>query len=538
MIVFISVVACSCTSKRQATDAGHEAITMKNLEAHIKTLASDEFEGRKPFTAGEAKTIDYLQSQFERFGIEPGNGASFLQEVPMVSITTTAEPFMQVESPKGKFRLKGFDEYVAWTQRTENISLQRNELVFAGYGIVAPEYNWNDYAGLDVKDKVVLVFVNDPGFGTGDSTLFKGNTMTYYGRWTYKYEEAARQGAKGCLIVHDDVPASYAFGVVQNNWNTSKLYLDNRGKERYTCALEGWVSLPTAKKLFEAAGMSYIEKLSAAHKPGFKGEPMNTTLSTAIEVHADFNKSYNVIGKITGTARPDEYIIYTAHWDHLGIGKSDEKGDSIYNGSLDNASGTAGLLELANAFSQLPEKPERTVVFLSVTAEEQGLWGSAWYANNPVYPIKNTIANINMDGLNWFGETKDIVVVGSGQSDLEDYLSEEAGKVNRYISAEPSPEAGYYFRSDHFNFAKVGVPALYTNNGIDHAEKGKDYGMERKQEYVNKYYHRPSDEYDPSRWSLDGAVADLKLLFLVGKRVAFSQEQPQWKSGSEFKAKR
>lgn len=535
----LSLLLLKCnTGEKSKADKDQFSFSVESLETHIQALSSDSLMGRKPFTKGEQKTIDYLQKAFQQAGAEPGNGTSYLQEVPMVEITTRVDSVMSVSGPKEKFLLEGFEEYVVWTQNPEGAALKEDDLVFAGYGIVAPEYNWNDYAGVDVKGKVVLVFVNDPGFGMGDTTFFKGNTMTYYGRWSYKFQEAARQGAKGCLIVHDDVPASYLFNVLQNNWNAAKLYLDERNKNQYTCAVQGWVSLPAAKKLFEAARMDYVKKLSEAHKPGFKAEPMRLKLSTSIKAKASYSKTYNVIAKITGSTRPDEYVIYTSHWDHLGVGKPDQTGDSIYNGAFDNASGTAGLTELAAAFTALEDKPERTVIFLAVTAEEQGLWGSEWYANNPVYPIEKTVANINMDGLNWFGKTKDIVVVGSGQSQLEDYLEEAAQDEGRYISPEPSPQAGYYFRSDHFNFAKVGVPALYTNHGIDDVEKGKDYGRERNREYVNNYYHRPSDEYDPSRWNLEGAVADLKLLFMVGKRVASESTWPAWKETSEFKSLR
>lgn len=529
----------SCKPDGFDRNDGLDAFTVEGLESHLKTLASDEFMGRLPFSEGERKTLAYLEEQFRNIGLEPGNGSSYLQEVPMVEITATPAPTMSVQSRKGNFTLEGFKDYVLWTERTdEHIELKNEDLVFAGFGIVAPEYNWNDFAGADVKDKVIVVLVNDPGFGSDDPTLFKGNTMTYYGRWTYKFEEAARQGAKGVLIIHDDVPAGYGFWVVQNNWKAPRLYLDERGKNIYHCATIGWVTQSAAKKLFEAAGMDWAESISAARKPGFTARPMNLKISTSLSVKARYDKSYNVIGKITGTRQPDEYIIYSSHWDHLGIGKPDAEGDSIYNGALDNASGTAGLLELAKAFKSIKAKPYRTIVFLSVTAEEQGLWGSEYYAQNPVYPKEKTVANINMDGLNPYGKMKDIVVVGMGQSELEDYLKAEAEAVGRYLSPEPNPVAGYYFRSDHFCFAKVGIPALYTNTGIDHIEKGKEYGQQLQEEYVAKYYHKPSDEYDSSRWNLEGAVDDLKLLFNVGKRLAFENTWPQWKEGSEFKAVR
>lgn len=517
---------------------GLNTITEAGFESHLKTLSSDEFQGRMPFTEGEKKTLAYLEDEVKKIGLEPANGSSYLQEVPMVEITTQADSLLKVKSKKGEFNLSGLKDYVIWTPRADEqqIKLENEELIFAGYGVVAPEYNWNDYAGLDVKGKVVLVVVNDPGFGIGDSTFFKGNTMTYYGRWTYKFEEAARQGAKACIIIHDDVPAGYGFWVVQNSWNTSKLYLDTRGKENNVCSAVGWVSQPAAKKLFEAAGINYAEALSRAHKQGFQAEPMNLSVSLSMNVKTKYDKSYNIAAKISGTTQAEEYLIYSTHWDHLGVGKADETGDTIYNGALDNASGTAGLLEIAKAFKAAKNKPARTVVFLWVTAEEQGLLGSAYYAENPIYMKEKTVANINIDGVNPYGKNKDIVLVGMGQSELEDYLNEEARRVGRYVSPEPNPVAGYYFRSDHFCFAKIGIPALYTNNGFDNVEQGAEYGKQLQSNYVAKYYHKPSDEYDPTRWKLDGAIDDLKLLFNVGKKISLEKTWPQWKATSEFKS--
>jgi Zn-dependent M28 family amino/carboxypeptidase len=530
------ILLASCSQKASIVDHedGLAAFSADSLKQHISVLASDDFMGRKPFTAGETKTIAYLQQQFAAAGLEPGNGSSFLQEVPMVNIKTTAAPSMQVKSARGNFDLKAFDDYVIWTDKTGDVSLSDNELVFAGYGVVAPEYNWNDYEGLDVKGKVVMVMVNDPGWNT-DSTLFKGKTMTYYGRWTYKFEEAARQGAKGCLIVHNTAAASYAFAVPQNNFNASRLQLDPRGKDIKNCDVVGWIPEPVAKKLLVAAGLD-SNLLVKANVRGAKPVSLNMKLSTSIKVEATYNKSYNVIGKITGSKHPDEVIIYTSHWDHLGIGKPDEKGDSIYNGAYDNASGTAGLIELARAFKSMKTKPERTIVILSVTSEEQGLQGSGYYAQNPIYPNAKTLANINIDELNRYEKTKDIVVVGEGQSELEDYLKEEAEKMGRYIAYESHPEAGHYYRSDHFNFAKVGVPALYINEGIDVEGKGKEYGQKVVDDYNDKDYHRPSDSYNAATWTMAGGIEDLKLLFQVGKRLAFASKMPEWKTGSEFKS--
>lgn len=528
-----------CTKKvKYDPHDGLDSFTETSFEEHLKKLSSDEFMGRMPFTEGETKTLAYLETELKKIGLEPGNGTGYQQEVPMVEITTQTDSVMHIKGGKQVLKLSGLKDYVIWTPRadSEKIELQNEELVFAGYGVVAPEYNWNDYAGIDVKDKIVLVIVNDPGFGVGDSTFFKGNTMTYYGRWTYKFEEAARQGAKGCIIIHDDVPAGYGFWVVQNSWNTSKLYLDTRGKDQYVCPAVGWVSQPAAKKLFATAGMDYADAISRAHKQGFKAESMKLTLSLTMNLKTKYDKSYNLVAKITGTTQPDEYLVYSTHWDHLGIGKPDETGDTIYNGALDNASGSAGQLEIAKAFLSLKNKPTRTVVFLWVTAEEQGLLGSLYYAQNPIYPPEKTVANINIDGINPYGKNKDIVLVGMGQSDLEDYLKEEASRTGRYVSPEPNPVAGYYFRSDHFSFAKVGIPALYTNDGIDNIANGAAYGEQVQREYVSKYYHKPSDEYDSTRWRLDGSLEDLKLLFNVGKRISLENSWPQWKATSEFKA--
>jgi Zn-dependent M28 family amino/carboxypeptidase len=529
------LASCSNNEAKFAEEDGLNVFNADSLKKHIAVLASDDFMGRKPFTEGETKTVAYLQEQFKQMGLEPGNGESYIQDVPMANILATAAPSMQVKSAKGSFNLKAFDDYIIWTDKTDSsISLNEAELVFAGYGVVAPEYNWNDYAGLDVKGKVVMVMVNDPGFWIGDTSLFKGKAMTYYGRWTYKFEEAARQGAKGCLIIHNTAAASYPFSVVQNSFNTTRLKLDNRGKNIPNCDVIGWVPEKISHQLFAAAGFD-SSLLVKANQPDFKAVPLGLQLSTTMNVKASFNKSSNVIAKITGTKRPEEVIIYTAHWDHLGIGRPDKLGDSIYNGALDNASGTAGLLEMARAFKNMKAKPERTIVFLAVTAEEQGLLGSAFYSENPIYPVNKTVANINMDGLNRFGKTNDMVVVGQGQSELEDYLKEAIEKTGGYLSFDTHTEAGYYYRSDHFNFAKVGIPALFANNGVDVVGKGKEYGESLENEYTSKNYHQPSDNYDAKTWTGDGAINDLKLLFTIGRRMGFENSFPKWKEGSEFK---
>src|SRR6478736_879830 len=370
---FFLVILFAACKQNDSTDPGLAAFSTDSMKQHIAVLASDSFMGRKPFTLGETKTINYLQEEFKSAGFEPGNGNSYFQEVPMVNLLATAAPSMQVQSPKGIFNLKALEDYIIWTDKPDsNVVLDKSELIFAGYGVVAPEYNWNDYAGLDVKGKVVMVMVNDPGFWVSDTTLFKGREMTYYGRWTYKFEEAARQGAKGCLIIHNTAAASYPFTVQQNSFNTSRLRLDTRGLNTKNCDVIGWLPEKIANKLFAEAGFDST-LLVNANKPGFKAVPLNLQLSTTMKIQATYNKSNIVIGKITGSKHPDEVIIYTAHWDHLGIGRPDKTGDSIYNGAVDNATGTAGLLEMARAFKSLKTKPERTIIFLAVTAEEQEL---------------------------------------------------------------------------------------------------------------------------------------------------------------------
>jgi len=532
--LLILTTLISCKQKNDNQD-GLDSFNTDSLKQHIKVLASDEFMGRKPFSIGETKAVEYIKNTFEKMGLEPGNGNNFLQDVPLVEITPNADAAMKITSSKGSFELKKTEDFVLSTEKTDSvISLNNDELVFAGYGVVAPEYNWNDYAGLDVKGKVVLVMVNDPGFGTNDTTLFKGNTMTYYGRWTYKYEEAARQGAKACLIIHNTKAASYPFSVVQNSWGTSNLFLDKRGSKEQQLSLQGWVSGNAAKKLLTAAGKD-TTLLASANVKGFKAVPLDLKLSLNVKVKAVYNMSHNVVAKITGSKRPDEYIIYTAHWDHLGVGKKDAKGDSIYNGAIDNASGTAALLEIAKAFKSLKQKPERTVIFLSVTAEEQGLLGSAYYAHHPIYPLNKTVANLNMDGINAFGKTNDIMVVGQGQNEVEDYVAEVAKLQGRYISKEEHLEAGHYYRSDHFNFAKVGVPALDCSAGQDFIGKEKGYGEKLRDDYVNNHYHKPADEFD-NNWTFDGGIMDIKMLFLVGKKIANETTFLKWKNGSEFKA--
>ncbi|HLO80811.1 MAG TPA: M28 family metallopeptidase [Chitinophagaceae bacterium] len=530
----MTLLSSCLLSSNDGSDAA-KAMSPDSMKQNIMVLASDTFMGRKPFTEGETKTVAFLENKFAALGLEPGNGNSYVQEVPMVSIATESDPYMRVQSPKGSSSLKFFDEYGFWTQKTDSvISIDNAELVFAGYGVVAPEYNWNDYDGIDVKGKIVMVMVNDPGFWIGDTSLFKGKEMTYYGRWTYKFEEAARQGAKGCLVIHNTAAASYPWSVAQNNFNQSRLNLaETNGVP--VCDAVGWITEAAVNKLFSEAGFD-SSLFVKANKQGFKAINLNLRASTKLKVKAEYKKSINVIARITGSKRPDEVIIYSAHWDHLGIGKPGADGDSIYNGALDNATGTAALIELARAFQHLKEKPERTIVMLAVTAEEQGLLGSEYYASHPVYPAEKTVANINMDGVNPFGKTLDMSIVGQGQSEIEDLAKQELEKDGRYAAPDPKPEAGSYYRSDHFNFAKKGIPALYLKTGIDVVGKGKEYGKQIREEYNSKNYHQTSDEIDPATWTMEGAMQDLAIYFRVGLTLAREEKFPQWKAGSEFKA--
>lgn len=531
VVLAFSLLAYACSEKIKED----YQIKVSDFEPHVIALSSDEFLGRMPFTEGETLTLNYLEEEFKKIGLKPGNGDSYFQDVPMMSITSRPASQMTIKSATNEVNLKGFDDYVLWTQRTDSyLNFEDAEIIFAGYGIVAPEYGWNDYENLEVEGKIVLVMVNDPGFGSSGEDLFRGNTMTYYGRWTYKFEEAARQGALGVLIIHDTEPAGYGFNVVQNGWNSSKLYLDSRGLEKYRPVFEGWVTLPIAKQLFGMAGVNAEDVMSSAKSKEFKPLPLGLKASSSLDVEVKYAMSKNAVAMVEGTKRPNEYLIYSAHWDHLGIGKPDEKGDSIYNGALDNASGIAALMALGKAF--MANKPERSVVLLAVTAEEQGLWGSAYYAENPIFPKEKTIANINIDGVNHIGKMKDVSVIGVGQSELEDLLESELQKVGRYRAPEPTPSAGYYYRSDHFNFAKIGIPALYFGTGIDHIEKGKAYGLQKQMDFTMNHYHKPSDEYVPGEWDLDAAIDEIQLYFSIGKRLVNQDVWPSWKEGSEFKA--
>jgi len=537
LIAALALGACNRPGKNAAAledSTAFKAITEEGFRQHLNVLAADSFEGRKPFTTGEEKTIRYLETQFKQLGLQPGNGNSYVQEVPMVEITSEPAGPLVFKGKGGQLSLKYLDDYVATTRRvTPKVQLNNSELVFAGYGIVAPEYNWNDYAGLDVKGKTVVVLVNDPGFA--DTALFKGHTMTYYGRWTYKYEEAARQGAAGVIIIHDTAPASYPWAVVRSGWSGAKLYLQTEDNDMSRAGMEGWITLDAAKKLFQLAGVSDT-LMQSARKPGFKPVPLPVTASVVINNKLKKSTSHNVLAVWPGATKPQEYIIYSAHWDHLGIGEA-IKGDSIYNGAADNATGTVALLEIAKAFISLQQRPARSILFIALTGEEQGLLGSEYYASHPVFPKDSTVADINMDVLNTYGRTKDLTIVGLGQSELDDYAERAAAKQGRTISPDENPSAGHFFRSDHFNFAKVGIPALYAGSGTQSLEHDTAWAKTKIEEYGRDRYHSPFDQVD-STWEYSGMVEDAQLLFDVGHTLSNETTFPAWKQGSEFKAAR
>ena len=538
--LFSSAVLIGCSPQsNEVADPVVEAVSeTAEIEAmlheHIAVLASDEFEGRAPATPGEEKTINYLKSEFEALGIGPGNGDSYFQSVSVTEITTASDAVLTFSGSSYDAELEYATEMMVGSQQQiPTTSIVDSELVFVGYGVVAPERNWNDYAGIDVAGKTVVILVNDPGYATQDPDVFNGNTMTYYGRWTYKYEEAARQGATGALIVHETGPAGYGWEVVSGSWSGPQIGLqaDNLNSDKND--IEGWLTLDSAEALFAGAGLDYQELKAAAAQPGFNAIPLgDVTASVAIQNSVRTSLSQNVIAMIPGTQRPRETIIYTAHWDHLGV-NAELPGDNIYNGAADNATGTAALLAMAKMHADAGPAP-RSVVFLAVTAEESGLLGSRWYAEHPVFPLATTVANINIDVLNTYGPMHDIVVVGNGSSELEAYLEEAATAQGRHLVEEPNPERGYYYRSDHFNFAKAGVPALYAESGKDSVEFGKEWGAEQAQDYNENRYHAPSDEYDPN-WNLEGAAQDILLYFDVASKLSRESSFPNWLEGNEFK---
>jgi Zn-dependent M28 family amino/carboxypeptidase len=533
-VLALGLAACDAGSNGDA--AGPDGISADDIAAHVAVLASDEFEGRGPSSPGEEKTVAYLAEQFRAAGLQPGNGDSYFQEVPLVDITADPDTKLTFTGAGGnRMDLVYAADMMVWTERVvEHSAVENSEVVFVGYGIVAPEYDWNDYAGLDVAGKTVIILVNDPGFATGDPALFTGKAMTYYGRWTYKFEEAARQGAAAALVVHQTAPAAYGWDTVRNSWSGPQFKLETENGNMHRVAIEGWITEQAAQTLFGQTGVDFDTVAAMAASRDFKPRHLGRTASVSVTNKIRHSRSKNVVALLPGSEAPDEYFLYMAHWDHLGIDRTIE-GDGIYNGAMDNATGTAGLLELAQAFAGLEQSPRRSMVFLAVTAEEQGTLGSAHYAANPLFPLHKTVAGLNMDGLNVIGLTAEITVTGYGLSELDEVLQEAAAVRGRRVEPDPQPEHGYYFRSDHFELAKLGVPMIYPKRGVDHLEKGLEYGIAREAQYRAERYHMPSDEIDDT-WDLSGAAADVRLYYDVGLAVANSFNWPNWYETSAFRA--
>ncbi len=514
------------------------AIDPGDFVEHVKTLSSDAFEGRGPGTPGEDKSVEYIKSQMQRIGLKPGNNGEWFQTVPMVE--TTADPSTTLTlTVNGTPRTlhAGSDMVLGTTSGKPEVKIDNSPLVFVGYGVNAPEQHWNDYAGLDVKGKTVVMLVNDPGFHVNDPALFEGKRMTYYGRWTYKYEEAARQGAAAALIIHDTPGASYGWDVVKNSWSGAQYALPAATDPDPRLPAQGWLTAEQAKGLFADSGLDLDALRIAANKRGFKPVPIKATLSLDLKSTIVQKQSRNVIGRLDGTTHPDEAMIYMAHWDHLGK-HPDEPGDNIYNGAVDNASGVAGILEIAEAFKHQQPAPQRSVLFISVTLEESGLLGSKYYVAHPVVPLDKTIGVVNLDALGVAGKTRDLTVVGMGSSQLEDVLKTVEAKQGLVLHAEAHPEAGSYFRSDHFNFAKAGVPALDIGSGDDLVDGGTAAGEAASKDYNEHRYHKPADQYDAATWKLEGVMDDLNAAYGIGRELTSSEQWPTWYPGNPFKAAR
>ncbi len=514
-----------------------ESIAAVDLLKDITRLASDEFEGRAPASRGEQLTLDYLEGRFREMGLKGGaEGGGFRQKVPLVGITANPNVRLSVTSPRTSVILDYGTDFMAWTKRVAEEAEMDAELVFVGYGTVAPEYGWDDYKGVDVKGKVLVMLVNDPPLE--DENMFGGKAMTYYGRWTYKFEIAAEKGAAGCLVIHEAGPAGYPWEVVSSGWSGEQFDLMTPDKNAGRVAVEGWLSLKAGQALARMAGKRLQKLKEQAASSDFQPVPLGLNASIKLRNKIRTLDSSNLIAKLEGSdpVLRDQYVAYVAHWDHLGVGNP-LRGDSIYNGAVDNASGTAALLELGETFAALEIPPRRSLLFMAVTAEESGLLGSKYYAANPVYPLVKTAAVINMDSMNMWGETNDITVIGLGNSTLDETVRTIARRQGRTVRADPEPEKGYFYRSDHFEFAKEGVPALYAESGVDYVGKPEGWGLEVREKYTAEDYHKPSDEVR-SDWDLSGVVTDVRLLFQVGYQVANQEELPRWMPGTEFKAKR
>ena len=528
------LAACATTTATTGDSAAPE-ISLETLKTVTQELSSDRYEGRGPTTPAEELTVNYLAERFRQAGLQPGNGSSWFQNVPLAE--NVASPGdLTIGGGREPLTLAFRTDFVANTYRLQpRVDLRDSEIVFVGYGVNAPEAGWNDYAGVDVRGKTVIALVNDPDWRSpATEGPFNGRAMTYYGRWTYKYEEAARQGAAAVFIVHQTEPASYGWNVVQSSWTGAQYNTDDPGNHMDQSSVIGWLTEEAARRLFAASGQDLAALTEAAGRQGFRAVPLGTRASVSLTNEVSRSQSGNVIGILPGRERPDEYVVYTAHWDHLGRCDADSTGDDICNGAVDNATGTAALVALAEAHAR-QGPAERSIVFLAVTAEESGLLGSEYYGEHPVYPLAQTVAGINMDALNVIGDTRDMVVIGRGKSQLDEHFQRAADARGIVVRGDPAPQAGYYYRSDHFSLAKLGVPMLYAESGEDLVNGGLAAGRAAAEDYRANRYHQPSDEYDPD-WDWSGTIRDLEIFYEMGRELADGEAWPNWYEGDEFRA--
>ncbi len=513
------------------------AIDEGGFREAVRILASDEFEGRKPGTPGEDRTVGYLIEQFKKLGLKPGNGETYVQQVPLVEILAGSDATLSI-SGRGRVQTLAYvKDMVLWTKRVvRESSLRESELVFVGYGIVAPEYHWNDYAQTDVHGKTVVVLVNDPGYGSKDPRIFRGNAETSYGGWSYKLEEAARQGAAGVLLVHDAGAAGYGWNVVVNDRTGPQLDRATSDNGAGRAALEGWITADAGRAMFVQAGLDFSALSSAAARPGFKPVAMGLKIDGSVHNIIRRATSANVVAVLPGARRKNDYVIYSAHWDHLGR-QSAQAGGAVLNGAIDDASGVAGLLMLAQSWSRTRPAADRSMVFIAFTGEEAGLLGSAYYIENPIFPLGQTVAVLNLDMLRIGGPTRDVMVIGYGNSELEEYLREAALLEGKEVRPDPNPEKGFYYRSDQFSFAKSGIPALVAKGGVDDSARGPLWGQALFDDYMEHRYHQPGDKYSPD-WDVRGTLYDLGLYYEVGSRLARTRRFPRWYPDSEFRISR
>lgn len=532
----IALAGCATAQYEPSTVPDIPEISLETMREVTRVLSSDEFEGRAPGTAGEEKTLAYLVEKFSGAGLQPGNKGSWYQDVPLVEITGKDHSPLTITGGGERLRFAHGSEYVSVTYRAvPGIEVKDSELVFAGFGINAPEKGWNDYAGVDMRGKTAVILVNDPDYETqGLEGPFDGRAMTYYGRWTYKFEEAARQGAAAALIVHDTFPAAYGWNVVESSWSGAQAYAQSEDDGMSQTEANGWVQKGVAHTIFKAAGKDFAALSEAAKQPGFSAVPLGLEASLSFTNDIRRFASKNVIGILPGSERPNEYVLYNAHWDHLGRCKPNEAGDDICNGAIDNATGVAALVALADAHRRAGA-PARSLLFLAVTAEESGLLGSEYYSANAIYPLAQTAGGVNMDALALAGPARDVTVIGGGKSELDAFLADALSAEGRVATPDPNPEKGYYYRSDHFSFAKRGVPMFYVDSGEDLVEGGREAGAAWSSHYIEKLYHGPDDEYDPD-WDWSGALADLRIFYRLGRALAETDAWPNWSEGDEFRA--